>query len=94
MPSSTRPTITGIGVTKAANLVEVALLEHCLREDLNKRSPRAIGVLRPLKVVIENYPEGQVEEMDAVNKYLAHAWNGTVWMRPWNGRLHNPDLFE
>jgi glutaminyl-tRNA synthetase len=47
--------------------VDVALLEHCLREDLNRRAPRLMAVLRPLKVVIENYPEGQVEELDAVN---------------------------
>ncbi len=56
-----------LGVTKHNSLTDVALLEHCLREDLNKRSPRVMGVLRPLKLVIENYPEGQVEQMDAVN---------------------------
>ena len=48
-------------------MVDIALLEHCLRADLNKRSPRVMGVLRPLRVIIDNYPEGQVEEMDAVN---------------------------
>jgi len=47
--------------------VDIALLEHCLRTDLNKRSTRVMGVLRPLKVIIDNYPEGQIEEMDAVN---------------------------
>jgi len=56
-----------IGVTKAANLVEVALLEHCLREDLNRRALRRMAVLRPLRLVVENYPEGQVEEMEAAN---------------------------
>ena len=56
-----------IGVTKYNSLTDVALLEHCLREDLNKRSPRVMGVLHPLKVVIDNYPADQVEEMDAVN---------------------------
>jgi glutaminyl-tRNA synthetase len=56
-----------IGVAKRDNVVDVALLEHALREDLNKRAPRVMGVLRPLRVVIENYPEGQVEELDAVN---------------------------
>jgi glutaminyl-tRNA synthetase len=56
-----------IGVTKAANLVEVALLEHCLREDLNRRALRRMAVLRPLRLVIENYPEGQTEEMEAAN---------------------------
>jgi glutaminyl-tRNA synthetase len=47
--------------------VDVALLEHCLREDLNRRAPRVMAVLRPLRLVVENYPEGQVEEMEAVN---------------------------
>jgi glutaminyl-tRNA synthetase len=56
-----------IGVAKADNTVDIAQLEFCIREDLNKRAPRYMAVLRPLKVVIENYPEGQVEEMDAVN---------------------------
>jgi glutaminyl-tRNA synthetase len=56
-----------IGVAKRENMVQIALLEHCVREDLNKRAPRAMAVLRPLKVVIENYPEGQVEQMEAVN---------------------------
>jgi glutaminyl-tRNA synthetase len=56
-----------IGITKAANLVEVALLEHCLREDLNRRALRRMAVLRPLRLVVENYPEGQVEEMEAAN---------------------------
>jgi len=56
-----------IGVNKFNSTVDIALLEHCLREDLNKTSPRVMAVLRPLKVVIENYPEGQVEELEAVN---------------------------
>jgi len=56
-----------IGVAKADSTVDVALLEDCLREDLNKRAPRYMGVLNPLRVVIENYPESQVEEMEAVN---------------------------
>ena len=56
-----------IGVAKRENMVEIGLLEHCVREDLNRRAPRAMAVLRPLRVVIENYPEGQVEEMEAVN---------------------------
>ena len=54
-------------MSKVDSVVDIALLEHCLREDLNKRAPRVMAVLRPLKVVIDNYPEGQVEEMDAVN---------------------------
>jgi glutaminyl-tRNA synthetase len=56
-----------IGMTKAANLVEVALLEHCLREDLNRHALRRMAVLRPLRLVVENYPEGQTEEMEAAN---------------------------
>ena len=55
-----------IGVAKKDSTVDLALLEHCLREDLNKRAPRAMGVLKPLQVVIENYPEGQVEEFDTL----------------------------
>jgi len=54
-------------VAKKDSTVDMALLEHCLREDLNKRAPRVMAVLKPLKVVLENYPEGQVEELDAVN---------------------------
>jgi glutaminyl-tRNA synthetase len=56
-----------IGVTKTNGTIELEMLEHFVREDLNKRAPRVMAVLRPLKVVIDNYPEGQVEEMDAVN---------------------------
>ncbi len=56
-----------IGVAKRENMVEVGLLEHFVRDDLNRRAPRAMAVLRPLRVVIENYPEGQTEEMEAVN---------------------------
>ncbi len=56
-----------IGVAKANSIVDVALLEHCLRQDLNKRAPRAFGVLRPLKVVLVNYPEDLVEEMECIN---------------------------
>jgi len=56
-----------IGVSKAESTREVELLEHCLRQDLNTRAPRRLAVLDPLKVVLTNYPEGQVEEFDAVN---------------------------
>ena len=56
-----------IGVARTDSVIELALLEHFVREDLNKRAPRVMGVLRPLKVVIDNYPEDQVEELDAVN---------------------------
>ena len=54
-----------IGVSKANSVIDYALLEHCLREDLNRKAPRTMAVLRPLKVVLTNYPEGRVEEMDA-----------------------------
>jgi glutaminyl-tRNA synthetase len=56
-----------IGVAKRENMVELGLLEHFVRDDLNRRAPRAMAVLRPLRVVIENYPEGEVEEFDAIN---------------------------
>jgi glutaminyl-tRNA synthetase len=56
-----------IGVSKTTGSIELAMLEHFVREDLNKRAPRVMAVLRPLKVVIDNYPEYQVDEMDAVN---------------------------
>ncbi len=66
-PESIRAFAERIGVAKADSIVDIQLLEHCLREDLNKRAPRVMAILRPLRVVIDNYPEGQVEEMDAVN---------------------------
>jgi glutaminyl-tRNA synthetase len=66
-PEALRSFCATIGVSKVDSVVDIALLEHCLRADLNKRSPRVMGVLRPLKVIIDNYPEGEVEEMDAVN---------------------------
>jgi glutaminyl-tRNA synthetase len=56
-----------IGVAKRENTVDVALLEHAVREDLNRTAPRVMGVLAPLRVVIENYPEGQSETFDLVN---------------------------
>jgi glutaminyl-tRNA synthetase len=66
-PEAIRTFCDRIGVAKRDSVVDIALLEHCLREDLNKRAPRAMAVLRPLRVVIENYPEGRVEEMEAIN---------------------------
>ncbi len=66
-PEAIREFCKRIGVNKFNSTVDIALLEHCLREDLNKTSPRVMAVLRPLKVVIDNYPQGQVEELDAVN---------------------------
>src|SRR5206468_3039582 len=66
-PEAIRDFCERIGIAKADNLVDVALLEHCVREDLNRRALRRMAVLRPLRLVIENYPEGQVEELEAVN---------------------------
>ena len=66
-PEAIRTFCERIGVAKRNSTVDIAMLEHSLREDLNKRAPRVMGVLRPLKVVIDNYPESQVEELEAVN---------------------------
>jgi glutaminyl-tRNA synthetase len=66
-PEAIREFCRRIGVTKFDGTTDIALLEHCLREDLNKRAPRAMAVLRPLRLVIENYPEDQVDELEAIN---------------------------
>jgi len=66
-PEAIRNFCDRIGVAKADSMVDIALLEYCIREDLNKRAPRVMGVLRPLKVVIENYPEDKEEELEAIN---------------------------
>lgn len=63
-PEAIRKFCAEIGVAKNDNLIDVALLEHCVRDDLNERAPRAMGVLHPLRVVIDNYPEGQVESFE------------------------------
>ncbi len=66
-PEAIRNFCETIGVTKYNSLTDMALLEHCVRDDLNKKAPRVLGVMRPLKVVIDNYPENQIDELDAVN---------------------------
>ncbi len=66
-PEAIREFMQRIGVTKVESIVDIELLEHCLRQDLNKRAPRAMAVLDPLKVVITNYPDGQIEEFEAIN---------------------------
>ncbi len=66
-PEAIRNFCAAIGVSKTNGIIELAMLEHFVREDLNKRSLRAMAVLRPLRVVIDNYPEGQVEEVEVVN---------------------------
>jgi glutaminyl-tRNA synthetase len=66
-PEAIRDFCNRIGLAKRDSVVDVALLEHCLREDLNRRAPRFMGVLDPLRVVITNFPEGHAEELEAVN---------------------------
>lgn len=66
-PEAIRDFCERIGVAKSYSVVDLALLEHCVREDLNSKVPRVMAVLRPLRVVIENYPEDQVEELEAEN---------------------------
>jgi glutaminyl-tRNA synthetase len=66
-PESIRNFCERIGVAKADSMVDIALLEYCIREHLNKIAPRVMGVLRPLKVIIDNYPGDQVEDLDAIN---------------------------
>ena len=66
-PEAIRAFCDAIGVAKRDSVVDIAMLEHCVREDLNRRAPRVMAVLRPLKVVIENYPAGEVETLEAVN---------------------------
>jgi glutaminyl-tRNA synthetase len=66
-PEAMRDFANRIGVAKNESTIDIALLEHCIRQDLNQHAQRVMGVLEPLKVVITNYPEGQVEEMEAIN---------------------------
>jgi glutaminyl-tRNA synthetase len=66
-PAALRDFVKAIGVSRADNLVDIAMLDHSIREVLNETAPRRMAVLRPLKIVIENYPEGRVEDLEAVN---------------------------
>lgn len=66
-PEAIRDFCDRIGVAKSNSTVDIALLEHCIREDLNTKAPRVMAVLKPLKIIIDNYPDGQVEEMTAEN---------------------------
>jgi glutaminyl-tRNA synthetase len=66
-PESIREFCRRAGVAKIDNIVDVAVLEDCVRDDLNRRAPRVMAVLRPVKVVLTNYPEGRVEELDVIN---------------------------
>ena len=66
-PESIREFCTRVGVAKKENVIDVGLLEHCVREDLNRRAPRVMAVLRPLKLVLTNYPVDQVDDMEMAN---------------------------
>lgn len=66
-PEAIREFCDRIGVARSDNVVDITLLEYCLREDLNRRAPRVMAVLKPLKVIIDNYPEGKIEYVEAVN---------------------------
>ena len=66
-PESIRNFCESIGVAKAESIIDITKLEHFVREDLNKRAPRVMGILRPLRVIIDNYPEGKTEELEAIN---------------------------
>jgi glutaminyl-tRNA synthetase len=66
-PEAIRSFCAKIGVAKFNSTIDMQVLENSVREDLNRRAPRAMAVLRPLKIVLENYPEGQVEELEAIN---------------------------
>ena len=77
-PAAIRDFIGRVGVARADNLVEVAWLDHCIREHLNKTAIRRMAVLRPLKLVIENYPEGKTETLEAIN----HPQDPSAGVRP------------
>jgi len=66
-PAAVRDFLDRIGVAKTDSVIDIALLEHCVREDLNKHAPRVMAVLRPLEVIIDNYDEGKSEELEAIN---------------------------
>jgi len=66
-PSAIRNFCARIGVAKSNSTVDISLLEHCIREELNQKAQRVMAVLRPLKLVIDNYPEGMVEEFEVEN---------------------------
>jgi glutaminyl-tRNA synthetase len=85
-PASIRDFSARIGVSKSENIVEMGVLENCIREDLNVSAPRRMAVLRPLKVVITNYPEGQVENLIVAN----HPQDDTMGQRtlPFTGELY------
>ncbi|MFP3090290.1 glutamine--tRNA ligase/YqeY domain fusion protein [Treponema sp. TIM-1] len=86
-PTAIRSFISQIGIAKTDSMVDIAFLEYCLREDLNKHSPRVMAVLRPLKLIIENWEPGKVEELEAVNNpedesmgKRAISFSGELWI--------------
>ena len=85
-PASIRDFAARIGISKSENTVEMGVLENCIREDLNLHAPRRMAVLHPLKVVITNYPEGQVEELEVAN----HPQDDSMGTRslPFSGELY------
>lgn len=85
-PASIRDFCTRIGISKSENTVEMGVLENCIREDLNSCAPRRMAVLRPLKVILSNYPEGQVEQLEVAN----HPQDETMGTRslPFSGELY------
>jgi len=85
-PAAINDFLERVGVSKANTTVDIQLLEHCVREDLNRRAPRVMGVLRPLKVVITNWPAGKVEWVEAVNNPEDEAM-GTRRI-PFSGELY------
>ncbi len=85
-PESIRDFCTRIGVSKSENTVQMGMLENCIREDLNAHAPRRMAVIHPLKVVITNYPEGQIEQLEVAN----HPQDETLGNRlvPFSGELY------
>ena len=85
-PEAIRDFLSRVGVARTDSTVDVQFLEHCLREDLNRRAPRRMAVLRPLKLVIENWPAGKVEELEAVNN--PEDLSAGTRMVPFSGTLY------
>jgi glutaminyl-tRNA synthetase len=85
-PEAIRSLMESVGVAKSESMVDMALLEYHIREDLNRRAPRVMGVLRPLKVVITNYPETKVEEFEAINN--PEDESAGTRMLPFSGELY------
>ncbi len=85
-PSAIRDFVSRVGISKTESVVDIALLEHCVREDLNRTAPRVMAVLKPVKLVIENWPEGSIEEIEAVNN--PEDPSAGTRMVPFSGELY------